>query len=344
MTVLGACAAWSLIAAAAHDGRPEDVLLAVLAVTAGYASGRIAGALLPVAAPCAAALAGLGLAVAVPAPPPGLRFDAPPGHAGATAALLALATGAVCCAAWATAVPGLRIALRLSAAVIVLTGAAVGSAAGCVLSAGVLLWSLAAGRTRHRGRGILGLGLVAALVTGVTWAVAGNVLPAGPAALMESLLTTDRVRLWRDALCLARRNPVLGTGPGRFGEHGAVLSPTAPPDARPHSAPLQQAAEQGLTGAVLLVAVFCWVLYALWRASRTAPVALTAGAALTALAVVAAVGNALSFTTVSAGAGLLAGLATAHPLPGDAPEPGDGDVGGSAGSPGGDGVSERCPV
>ncbi|MFE9609729.1 O-antigen ligase family protein [Streptomyces sp. NPDC006012] len=184
---------------------------------------------------------------------------------------------------------------------------------------------------------------MAALVTGATWAVAGNVLPAGPAALTESLLTPDRVRLWQDALCLARRNPLLGTGPGRFGEHGAALSPTAPPGARPHSAPLQQAAEQGFVGVVLLAAVFCWVLYALWCTSRAAPLTLTAGAALTALAVVAAVGNPLSFTTVSAGAGLLAGLATAHPLAGDAAtEPGDG--GGSAGSPGGGDVSERCPV
>ena len=48
--VLGACATWSLITAAAHDGRPEGVLLAVLAVAAGYAAGRICGALLPVAA------------------------------------------------------------------------------------------------------------------------------------------------------------------------------------------------------------------------------------------------------------------------------------------------------
>lgn len=37
-------------------------------------------------------------------------------------------------------------------------------------------------------------------------------------------------------------------------------------------------------------------------------------AALTGLAAVAAVGNAPSFTTVSVGAGLLAGLATARPV------------------------------
>ncbi|EPJ37778.1 hypothetical protein STAFG_5204 [Streptomyces afghaniensis 772] len=43
VVVLGACAGWSLITAAMHDGRPEGVLLAVLAVAAGYAAGRIAG-------------------------------------------------------------------------------------------------------------------------------------------------------------------------------------------------------------------------------------------------------------------------------------------------------------
>lgn len=85
-------------------------------------------------------------------------------------------------------------------------------------------------------------------------------------------------------------------------------------DDKPHSAPLQLAAEQGLVGVALLAAVFGWILYVLWRTPRATPIVLTAGAALTALAAIAAVGNALSFTTVTAGAGLLAGMATARPL------------------------------
>jgi O-antigen ligase len=88
---------------------------------------------------------------------------------------------------------------------------------------------------------------------------------------------------------------------------------------------LQQAAEQGVVGVALLAAAFGWVLYALWRGPRPTPVALTAGAALSALAMIAAIGNALSFTAVSAGAGLLAGMATARLLPGEpanhAPDP-----------------------
>ncbi len=312
VVVLGACAVWPLISATVRDGRPEGVLLAVLAVAAGYAAGRMSGALLPVAAPCAGALAGLGLAVAGPHVAPGPQFTSL-GHAGAVAALLALATGGACCAAWATPVPALRLGLWTLAAGITVAGAALDSAAGCAASAAVLLCSLAAGRTRHRGAGVAGLALAAVLVTGTVWAVAGNVLPAGPSSALEGLLTSHRVRLWRDALRLAHRNIALGAGPGRFGELSGSASDTLAPDGKPHSAPLQQAAELGLVGGLLLAAAFCWLLYALWRSPRSTPVALTAGAALTVLAAVAAVGDALSFTTVSAGAGLLAGLATARP-------------------------------
>ncbi|MEU3983526.1 O-antigen ligase family protein [Streptomyces sp. NPDC026672] len=317
VVVLGACAVWSLITAAAHDGRPEGVLLAVLAVAAGYAAGRVSGALLPVAAPCAGALAGVVLATAMPRVAPGPQFTAPLGYAGAEAALLVLATGAACCAAWAAPLLALRSALRVLAAGIVVTAAVTGSATGCVLGAAVLLCSLAAGRMRHRGIGLLGLALTAVLVTGTVWALAGNVLPAGLTESFEGLLTPRRVGSWHDALRLARQDPALGVGPGRFGELSPAVPQTPLSDGKPHSAPLQQAAEQGLLGVLLLAAAFCWILFALWRTARPTPVALTAGAALTAVGVLAAVGNALSFTAVSAGAGLLAGLATARPFTGE---------------------------
>jgi O-antigen ligase len=314
VVILGACASWSLIAATARDGRPEGVLLAVLAVAAGYAAGRIGGAILPVAAPCAAALAGTGLTVAVPHLTPGPQIATPNGHAGATAALLTLSAGAACCAAWATEVEAARLALRLLTAGIAATAAALGSATGCVACTAVLLWSLAAGRLRHRGTGIAGLALVAALVTGLTWALAANAGPAELTAALESRLTSHRVQLWREAVHMVRQEPALGVGPGRFGELSTTAAQFQPSDGRPHSAPLQQAAEQGVVGVAMLGAAFCWMLFALWRSPRPTPVALTAGAALTGLAAIAAVGNALSFTAVSVGAGLLAGLATARPL------------------------------
>ncbi|WP_078616697.1 O-antigen ligase family protein [Streptomyces sp. 351MFTsu5.1] len=312
--VLGACAAWSLITAAVHDGRPEGVLLALLAVSAGYAAGRISGALLPVAAPCAAAATAFGLAVGLPHLAPGPEIVAPLGHAGATAALLTLAAGAACCAAWTTGSPGLRLLLRLLAVGIAVTSAVLGSVAGLVTCLAVVLCSLAASRMDHRGPGLVGLVLAAVSVTGLTWAVAGSAVPDGLTESLRGQLTPQRIDLWHDALRMARENTALGVGPGRFGELSGTAAHSLLPDGKPHSAPLQMAAEQGVVGVVLLAAAFCWLLYALWRSRRSTPIVLTAGAALTALAGIAAVGNALSFTMVSVGAGLLAGLATAHPL------------------------------
>jgi O-antigen ligase len=318
--VLGACAVWSLITAAAHDGRPEGVLLAVLAVGAGYASGRILGAVAPVAAPCAGALAGLVLVLTEPHTAPIPQITSPLGHNGAMAALLTLATGAACCAAWAAHQPMPRVALRLLALGITVTAGLLGSTPAVALCAGVLLCSLAADRVQLRALGLGGLALTAALVTGTTWAMAENVLPGGLTAALEGQLTEHRVLLWQDALQLARRDPALGAGPGRFGELSPTVTQSLLPGGKAHSAPLQQAAEQGVVGVVLLAAVFCWALYSLWRSPRPTPVVLTAGAALTALAATASVGNALSFTTVTAGAGLLAGLATARPLTVEEPE------------------------
>lgn len=311
--LLGACAAWSLVTAAARGGRPEGVLLAVLAVSAGYAAGRICGALLPVVAPGAEALAGLGLAVAAPHTTVSSPFISPLGHTGATAALLVLSAGAACCAAWAARAPGLRFGLRLLAVGVAVTAGALGSTTGVVACTGVLLCSLAAARM-PRGPGLAGLAFVTVLVTATTWATAENALPSGLTDSLEGQLTPHRVLLWHDALGMARAEPLLGAGPGRFGELSPTVAQALPSDDKPHSAPLQLAAEQGLIGVALLATVFCWVLYVLWQSPRATPVVLTAGAALTALAAIAMVGNALSFTTVTAGAGLLAGIATARPL------------------------------
>ncbi|OIJ93859.1 O-antigen polymerase [Streptomyces sp. MUSC 14] len=313
MILLGACAGWALITAAAHDGRPEGVLLAVLAVTAGHAVGRVSGALLPVAAPCVGALAALALAVAQPDLSPGVWYASPLGHAGGTAALLALATGAACCAAWSAPGPAPRLGLRALAAAVVPTAAVLGSTAGCAASTAVLLCGLAAGSVTRRGLSLLGLAAAAALVAGATWALAAGGLPDGLADVLEGRLTVHRVGLWQDALRMAERHRGLGVGPDRFGEPSPAATQTVPSDGKPHSALLQVAAEQGLVGVVLTGAAFCWALHALWRTPRSTPVALTTGAALTALAALASLGNALSFTSVTAGAGLLAGWATARP-------------------------------
>lgn len=317
-TLLGACAAWALVTAGVHGGSPEGVLLAVLAVAAGFAGGRICGALLPVAAPCAGAFAALCLAVA--APRLSIAPSSPLGHVGATAALLILSAGAACCAAWAAGTAGARLVLRLLAAGVAGVAAALGSPVGCAGCVVVLLCSLAAARVRRRALGVAGLALASMLVTGLSLAVADDALPGGLASSVEGGLGRHRVLLWQDAAGIAEREPVMGVGPGRFGEFSPAVSENLLADGKPHSAPLQQASEQGLVGLGLLAAVFGWLLYALWRSPGSTQVVLSAGAALTALAAVATVGNALSVTTVTTGAGLLAGIATARPLAEESPQ------------------------
>ncbi|MGY0022041.1 O-antigen ligase family protein [Streptomyces sp. cg35] len=317
--VLGGCAVWALVTSTARAGRPEGMLLAVLAVAAGYACGRIGGALLPATASAAAGAGGLFLAVLSPHTVPAPDTMAPLGRAGATAALLALSAGALCCAAWSARHRGLRIALHVLAAGTVVVAAVLGSWAGIAACAVVVLSSLAAAGTRHRAFGLAGLGVATAMVAGLCAALARNVLPAGLTASLEGRLTAHRVLLWRDALDLAASDPGLGVGPGRFEELSPTLAQSPLPDGRPHSAVLQVAAEQGVVGVVLLAAAYCWLLCALWRSTRSTQVVLAAGAALTMVAALASLGNALSFTTVTAGVGLLAGIATAEPFPNDPP-------------------------
>ncbi|MFF3751748.1 O-antigen ligase family protein [Streptomyces sp. NPDC002018] len=313
--VLGGCAVWALISAAGTDGRPEGVLLAVLAVAAGYASGRISGSLAPVATASVMAVAALAAAIASSQEGFGtaVTVGTPPGDTGAVAALLVLAAGATCCAANAVGRSSVRIALRLLAVTIAGAALLFGSVAGFVAVLGVLLCTPAAARTRHRTAGLAGLALVTALVVGASWAVAEQALPEGLSASLEGQLTQHRVALWQDAAELAKEHPLLGSGPDRFGDLSPTVTRSLDSDGTPHSAALQQASEQGVVGLLLLGAVFGWLLYGLARSACSTPVVLTAGAALTALAAVASVGNALSFTPVTAGAGLLAGLATARP-------------------------------
>ncbi|OPF76965.1 O-antigen polymerase [Streptomyces antioxidans] len=321
--ILAGCAVWALIAAMGRPARPEGVLLAVLAVAAGYACGRIAGSLLPVAGAAAAGLAGFGLACTSPY---GLT-----GHAGPGAAQLTLATGAVCCAAWAAprvlratrpAPWILRPALWLLAAAITLTAALGGSAVGSVASGAVLVCSLLAARPRRRLPALAACALIAAVAVGGTWAVAKGSVPGGLSPALSVHLTEHRIRLWQDAARIEETDPLRGAGPDRFGELSPAVAQPLGPEAKPHSAPLQQAAGQGLPGVALLGAAFGWMLHALWRSPRATPVVLTAAVTLTALAVESCLGNALSFAQITAGAGLLAGLATARRLddgPGAAP-------------------------
>ncbi|WP_377272558.1 O-antigen ligase family protein [Peterkaempfera sp. SMS 1(5)a] len=323
--VLTSCAGWTLAAAVGHEAaRPEGVLLALLAVAAGFAAGRVAGALLPTVAPAAAAAA-VGLVVA--AVPGGLSGGplAPPLHYGnADGALLSLGVGAACCAAWSARDAKVRTVLLALGAVLAGLTLLVGSAAAFATSVGTLLVSCAVARSRRRGPLLVVLALCAVLAGCGTVALARGDVPAAVQRHAAAQLSERRLDLWGDALEQARHHPLRGVGPDRFAEQ----SPIAQADqdtTKPHSAALQQAAEQGLPGLALLVCAFLWALWSLSRSPRPTAVALSAAAALTGLAVHATIDYVLSFAAVTAGAGLLLGMATARPLTEDDSGPGPGE-------------------
>ncbi|WNI19284.1 O-antigen ligase family protein [Actinacidiphila sp. ITFR-21] len=327
IAVLACCAVWVLIAAAGRSARPEGALLALLAVTAGYAAGRVLGAVLPVLAPAAGAVAVLAL-VLLPPDRVSARSEAPfLGYTGADAALLVLAAGAACCAAWAAGGRVRRTALQLVAVFAATAAFALGSAAGFAVGLAVVVCSLAAARMgRHRLLGLAGLALAAALAAGGSCALAADALPNRVSAPLTDALTRPRVELWHQAAALAGRHPLRGVGPERFADESGALpyGSVTPPAGTPRSAPLQLAAEQGCPGVALLAVAYGWLLCALWRSSRPAPVVLTAAAALTGLALLATADQVLSYAVVTAGAGFLAGIATARPLADDAGGSGDG--------------------
>ena len=144
----------------------------MLAVAAGYACGRIAGSLLPVASATAAGLAGFGLACTT-------ALNGLTGHEGLGAAQWTLATGAACCAAWAARQAVLQSALWLLAAAITLTAVMGASEADWMASGGVLLCALVTARLRQRLLGLAAFALIAAAAAGGCWAVAEDAVPGG---------------------------------------------------------------------------------------------------------------------------------------------------------------------
>ncbi len=122
--------------------------------------------------------------------------------------------------------------------------------------------------------------------------------------LVDATLSAVRVELWHDALAMVRAKPLTGVGPGRFAE----LSPTARLDDDwrwAHHEFLQLAAETGLAGLALGIAVATWVLAGLWR-SRHDVGAVIAAVAIAALLTNATVDYVLHFPGVTLAAAALA--------------------------------------
>lgn len=303
--LVAAALAWTLVSAAANDdSRPVPTLAALVLAPVAVAAGRAArrrldGGTAPVAlGGLAGVLLGLGLTLDP------LGAGSPPlGYANANGSLFGLLAVAV--AAVLAATPGASPATRRGGGVLLVTalvlcgltgsiGAGAATALGLALAAGMLV-------LRRPWAAIPAAALAVVGLLGVTAAAA---VGAGPQETAADSLGV-RVSLWREAAQLAQASPVTGAGPGRYGS--AQTFSTDPDLRRAHSGPLQQLAEQGGPGLVLLLALGGWGVAALW-AARDDPAAALGAAALAAVGLEATFDWVLSEPSVSLGLAVVVGL------------------------------------
>lgn len=281
------CACAVTYVAARATARWQRPLVPVT-VVAGVASVLVLGSVLPSLAP----------------------LSPPLGYANANAALYVMTAVAAVMAA-AAFPPGPATAIALPVGVGFAVAAVVsGSVTGVVVLCLALLVLAARAAGSVRGPVIVCAVVVQAVVAVTAFVGVARAVGDQPTTVEWAgrLVDERRVVLWKDAAVIARHHPFDGAGPGRFRE----VSPTAraDPDARwAHSDFLQQAAEAGAVGSLLMLAVFWWCFARLWWATLDT-FTLFAAVALTALGLHASVDYVLHFPAVPLTAAALVGAAS----------------------------------
>jgi len=137
--------------------------------------------------------------------------------------------------------------------------------------------------------------LTASIVLGATYSPGTQ--PSGLQRAAFSTIDRERVALWHDALLVMREHPWTGVGPGRYQEVSPIASRDR--DSRwAHNEFLQQGAEGGVTGLVLLAALFGWGFARLWSVKRPDVVTALSAASLAALGIHTCVDYVLHFPAI----------------------------------------------
>jgi O-antigen ligase len=257
LIVLLALAGWTLWVSNGGRAQPGPAIGLIGLVAGAYVAGRLASQIPAAVGTVSVVLAaGIGLAVlSTPGALSGAPLAPPLGYGNANGALYALGAGAALVAGLSCGRPVVRLLAVLAA--VGFTGLAVltGSQAGAAVAAGLVVLGAALALRPTLGRpvpALAALAVVLALVSTVALGLAPSGGPAGAESALEGALSSRRVTLWAESLDLLDSAPIRGVGAGRFQDE----SPTAraDDDARwAHSLWLQQAAETGLPGLVLLL-------------------------------------------------------------------------------------------
>jgi O-antigen ligase len=306
VVLLAAAAGWATLAAAGRSGaRPWPVVSLVVATGVAVACGRALGRRAPRGLPAVLAVATAGAFVL--GFPDVLRpGGGPTGYANANADLALVAAIAA-----AAVVPVTRTLAERRASTgltVVLVACAVGTgsvAALLLLVPVVVLVALAAARREQTPITVGGL-VLACAVLGSTVAISHG---SEVGDLRER--AGVRAELWSEAADAVAASPLRGVGPGTFGARSQVSSDA---DLRwPHHDYLQAAAELGVVGLGLLLALVGWAYARIWVSTAPLAPVLAGAAALTIVATHAAVDHVLNQPAVPLTVAVLVGWATAGP-------------------------------
>jgi peptidoglycan/xylan/chitin deacetylase (PgdA/CDA1 family)/O-antigen ligase len=327
LTLLVAFVGWSLVSAAAAGGNPvPPVLVAVVAAIAVALGRRFGRGDIP-AAPAAVVVLVLGAALVSVDGLMGAAGD-PLRYGNANAALYLQAGAAGLMLFVGSSRPGVRVAGAGAAGAFGLLVVLTGSVAGLALLAGPLLAALLPpGRAVRIGVAAAAAVMAVAALATVTLAAIEpspdrrpperGIRRATPVERTDRRPDRERATgrsglagrrdLWREAYLVMAAHPVTGVGPGGFVSTGPGTR--RDPDLRwAHHEFLQEGAETGAPGLVLLVLAFLWGFARLVPAPPDRVTALGA-ASLAVLGVHASLDYVLHFPAIPAAAAVLLGTA-----------------------------------
>jgi O-Antigen ligase len=308
---------WTIVAAkvSGGDGAPSIILL--LACAAVLVLGRLVGTQARGLIPGAIAISALALALLSPDPVlDRAPLGGPFGYANATGAFYvqtALASlMAVACSRTAIArTLWLIVALALGVVPFV-----IGVRTSAVVVIALLVIGLIILRTGSWHTAIATAGTCAVIVLLSTILLGVTYRDGQREGLIDRVvdasLTERRIALWNDAVAMMVEHPLAGIGPSRFAES----SPTARSDVDArwaHNGFLQQGAETGIPGLLVLIALFAWGFVRLAVVPRPDAVTALGAAALAVLSIHASVDYVLEFAAVPLIAAALVGVAQATP-------------------------------
>jgi peptidoglycan/xylan/chitin deacetylase (PgdA/CDA1 family)/O-antigen ligase len=310
--LLAAATLWTFLVAVWAGGRPWPMAGTFLLAAAAYIIGRIGGRVGPAVVP--AILTGLLLAVMVVTVPDAVqsgRLAGPLGYENASGALLFLGGVAAAMLLAASRSAFARVVAAASGLLLVVGLLATDSSAATFMMV-LLPAALALAMQRRVRVVVVGSILLLAGAMAATAIVAAAAPGSRVVRLAGDVLEERRVQLWRDALRIAWQHPLIGIGPDRFEAESSEARSDI--DAKwAHNEFLQQAAETGVVGFMLLVSLFAWALTRLASATSDPVMASLAAFGVASLGVLACTDYVLHFPVLPASAAALVGGASVLP-------------------------------